>query len=146
MREIVNIQGIDNWSNGWLCSTDFQRINSKFKNKCKDVNKDNNLNRFTFSVLFVIYKRCEVEIIHELSWYDKEQLPYLKSTQPFFFGDFHIQQFNGTYMTSKFNEHNIRFPIYGEGNIDIKQVNMTRTINQKSPPSSMNKREDSDLV
>ena len=44
-------------------------------------------------------------------------------------------------MTSKVNKHNIRFPRDEEGNIDVKMVNMTRTINRKSAPSSMNKKE-----
>ena len=36
--------------------------------------------------MFVIYKREEVEIRHEPSWYDKEQLPSLTSNQLVFFG------------------------------------------------------------
>ena len=53
-------------------------------------------------------------------WYDKEQLPYLTSTQLVFFGKFHIQQVIGPPTTSKCNEHNISFPIDEYGNIDIK--------------------------
>ena len=67
-------QGIDKWSNVWLCSTDFQRRKSKCKNKWNEINKDNSLTHFTFSALFVFYKREEVEIRQEPSWYDKEQL------------------------------------------------------------------------
>ena len=49
--------------------------------KKNEVNKDNSLTHFTFSVLFVYYKREEVEIRHEPYWYDKEELPSLTSTQ-----------------------------------------------------------------
>ena len=62
----------------------------------------------------------EVEIRHEPSWYDKEQLPSLTSTQLVFFDEVHIQQVSGPPVTSKVNEHNIQFPIYEEGNIDVK--------------------------
>ena len=70
--------------------------------------------------MFVIYKRGEVEIRHEPSWYDKEQLPYLTSTQLVFFNEVHIQKVIGPSVTSKLNEHNIRFPKGDEGNIDVK--------------------------
>ena len=33
---------------------------------------------------------------------------------------YRIQQVSGAPVTSKENEHNIRFPIYEEGNIDVK--------------------------
>ena len=36
-----------------------------------------------------------VEIRHEPFWYDKEKLPYMKSTQPIFFDEVHIQQVSG---------------------------------------------------
>ena len=94
--------------------------NSRCKIKRKDENKDNNSTHFTFSVFFVIYKRAEVEIRHEPSWYDKEQFPSLTSTKLFFFDEVHIQQVSGPSMTSKFNKHNIWFPRYEEGKIDIK--------------------------
>ena len=45
-----------------------ERVSAKKRN---EVNKDNSLTHFTFSVLFVYYKRKEVEIRHEPSWYDK---------------------------------------------------------------------------
>ena len=61
-----------------------------------------------------------MEIRHEPSWYDKEQLPYLTSAQLVFFNEVHIQQVSGPPVTSKVNEHNIRFPIYEEGKIDVK--------------------------
>ena len=61
-----------------------------------------------------------MEIRHEPSWYNKEQLPSLTSTQIVFFDEVHIQQVSGPYVTSKLNEHNIRFPRYEEGNIDVK--------------------------
>ena len=57
---------------------------------------------------------------HETSWYDKKKLPYLTSTQLVFFYEVHIQQVSGPPGTSKVNEHNIRFPRYEEGNIDVK--------------------------
>ena len=74
MRVSGERQGIDKWSNGWLYSTDFQRRKSKCRKKWNEVNKDNSLTHFNFSALFVFYKREEVEIRHEPSWYDKEQL------------------------------------------------------------------------
>ena len=70
--------------------------------------------------MFVVYKREELEVRHEPSWYDKEQLPYLKSTQLVLFDEVHIQQVSGPPMTSMFNKHNIRFPRYEEGKIDVK--------------------------
>ena len=88
--------------------------------KLNEVNEDKSLNHFTFSVLFVFYKREEVEIRHEPSWYDKEQLPSMASTQLVFFNEFHVQQVSGTPVTSKVNKHNIRFPRDEEGNIDVK--------------------------
>ena len=120
MRVIVKRQGIDKWSNGWSCSKDFLSRNSKCEIKCKEVNKYSSLTHFTFSVLFVIYKREEVEIRHEPSWYKKEQLPSLKSNQLIFFGEVHIQQVSGPPVTSKVNEHNIWFPRDEEGNIYVK--------------------------
>ena len=61
-----------------------------------------------------------MEIRHELSWYDKEQLPSLTSTQLVFFDEIHVQQVCGPPVTSKVNEHNIRFPRDEEGNVDVK--------------------------
>ena len=52
-------------------------MKSKCEIKYKDVNIDNNSTHFTFYILFVIYKREEVEISHEPYWYDKEQIPFL---------------------------------------------------------------------
>ena len=82
--------------------------------------------------------------MHEPSWYDKEQLPYLKSTQIVFFDRFQIQKVSGPPMTSKLNKHNIRFPRYEEGNIDVK-TGRYDTDNQPQK-ASMNKREDFALV
>ena len=90
------------------------------RNLIKNVINDNSLNNFTFSILFVIYKRDEVKISHEPSWYDKEQLPFLTYTQIVFFNEVHIQQVSGPPVTSKVNEHIIRFPRDEEGNIDVK--------------------------
>ena len=86
----------------------------------KKVNKDNSLTHFTFSVLFIFYKKEEVEIRHEPSWYKKEQLLSLTSTQLVFFDEVHIQQVSGLPMTRKLNKHNIRFPRDEEGNIDVR--------------------------
>ena len=94
-----------------------ERVSAKTKN---EVNKDNSLYHITFSVFFVYYKREEVEIRHEPSWYDKEQLPYLTLTQLVLFNEVHIQQVSGPPVTSKVNEHNIRFPRDEEGNVDVK--------------------------
>ena len=87
------------------------------------------MTRFNLSVLFVYYKREEVEIRHEPSWYDKEQLPPLTSTQLVFFNDIHVQQVFGPPVTSKVNKHNIRCPRDEEGNVDDKNVQY-RTNNQ----------------
>ena len=123
MRVSGKRQGIYKWSNGWSRWIYFQREKSKFDIKCKDVNKYKNSIHFTFSLLFVNYKREEVEIRHVPSWYDKEQLPSLTSTQLVFFGEFHIQQVIGPPKTSNLNQHNIRFPRDEEGNIDVKNGN-----------------------
>ena len=88
--------------------------------KINEVNEDNSLTHFTFSVLFVYYKKEEVEIRHEQSWYDIEQLPSLTSSQLAFFDMIHVQQVCGPPVTSKVNEHNIWFPRYEEGNVDLK--------------------------
>ena len=61
-----------------------------------------------------------MEIRHEPSWYEKKQLPSLTSTQIVFFNEVHIQQVSEPPVTSKVNEHNIRFPRDEEGNIDVK--------------------------
>ena len=87
--------------------------------KKNEVNKDNSLTHFTFSVLFVYYKSEEVEIRHEPYWYDKEELPYLTSTQLVFFDKIHIQQMCGPLVTSLVNEHNIHFPRDEKGNVDV---------------------------
>ena len=119
MRVNGKRQGIDKRSNGLSCLTDFQRRKSKCGGK-NEVNKDNSLTHFTFSVLFVYYRREEVEIRHEPSWYDKEQLPSLTSTQLVFLDEIHIQQIFGPPLTSSVNEHNIQFPRDEEGNVDVK--------------------------
>ena len=46
-------------------------------------------------------------IRHEPSWYRKEQLPYLTSTQLILFDEVHIPQFSGPPMISKINKHKI---------------------------------------
>ena len=78
------------------------------------------MTHFTLSILFVVYKREEVELRHETSWYDKEKLPSLTSTQLVFFDEVHVQQVSGKPVTSKVNEHKIRFPRDKEGNIYVK--------------------------
>ena len=47
----------ENWNSGLLLSTGFHRESSKYKVKCKDINKDKNLKIFTFYTLFVNLKR-----------------------------------------------------------------------------------------
>ena len=61
-----------------------------------------------------------MELRNEQSWYDKEQLPSMTSTQLVFLYEAHIQQVNGPPVTSEVNEHNIRIPRDKEGNIDVK--------------------------
>ena len=85
----------------------------------KEVNKDNSLTNFTFSILFIIYKKEEVEIRHEASWYDKEQLPPMTSTQIVLFNEVHVHKVGGPPVTRKVKEHKIRFPRDEEGNIDV---------------------------
>ena len=63
----------------------------------------------------------EVKTMHVPSWYDKEQPPSLKSTQLVFFDEVHIQQVIRPPTSSKFNEHNIRFPRYEDRNINVKR-------------------------
>ena len=87
--------------------------------KRKEVNKDNSLTNFTFSILFIIYKREEVEIRHEPSCYDKEELPSMASTQLAFFNEVHVQQVSGPPVTRNVKEQKIRFPRDEEGNIDV---------------------------
>ena len=87
-----------------------------------------------------------MEIRHEPSWYDKEQITYLTSTQLVFFDEVHIQQVSGPPVTSKVNKHNIRFPRDEEGNIDVKNGEYDTNDQPKSPPSSMNKKEGSASV
>ena len=78
------------------------------------------MTHLTFSVSFVYYKREEAEIRHEPSWYNKEQLTSLTSTQIVFFDEIHVQQVFGPPVTSKVNEHNIRLPRDEKGNVDVK--------------------------
>ena len=61
-----------------------------------------------------------MEIRYEPFWYDKEQLPYLTSTQIVFFNEVHIQQVSGPPVIIKVNEHNMRFTRYEEVKIDVK--------------------------
>ena len=58
--------------------------------------------------------------MHEQSQYTKEKLPSLTSTQPVCFDEVLVQQVSVPPVTSKSNEHNIRFPRDKEGNIDVK--------------------------
>ena len=71
--------------------------------------------------MFIVYKMGEAEIMHEPSWYEKEQLPSLTSTQLVFFDEVHIQQVSGPPVKRNLNEHNIQFPRDEEGNIDDKK-------------------------
>ena len=96
-----------------------KRVSEKLN--AKDINKDNNSTYFTFYILFVNYKRGKVETSHLLSWYDKEQLPYMTSTQPVLFDEVHIQQVRGPPTASKCNKHNIRFPRDEDRNVDVKR-------------------------
>ena len=80
-----------------------------------------------------------MEIRHEPSWYEKEQLPSLKSTQLVFFDEVHVHQVCGPPVTSKVNEDE-------EGNIDVKNSEYDTNNQPKRPPSSMNNKEGSALV
>ena len=84
--------------------------------------------------------------MHEPSWYNKEQLTSLTSTQLVLFNEVHIQQVSGPPVIIKLIEYNIWFPRYEEGNVGVKTGKYETKINRKSPPLSMNKREDSTLV
>ena len=106
-------QDSDKQNNGWLCSTVFHIIKSKYISKFRktlDRNKDNNSTYFNFSVLFAKYKRDEVEIRHAPSCYEKNQLPSLKSTQFLLFDEVHVKQVSGPHTTSRVNEYNFLFP------------------------------------
>ena len=72
-----------------------------------------------------------MEIRHEPSWYDKEQLPSLTSTQIVFFDEIHVQQVCGPPVTIKVNKHNILFPRDEEGNIDVKNSKYDTNNQQK---------------
>ena len=132
MRVSGKRQGIDNWSNVWSCSTYFLRRNIKCEKKWEEVNKDNSLTHFTFYILLFIYKREEAEIRHEPSWYEKEQLPSLTSTHIVFFREVHVKHVSGPPVTSKVNEHNIRFPRDEEGNVDVKNGEYDTNNQQKN--------------
>ena len=75
----------------------------------------------SFHLLHIVHylHKGGVEIIHEPSWYDKEQLPSMKSTQLVLFDEVHIQQISGPPVTRKVNKHNIQFPGDEEGNVDV---------------------------
>ena len=78
MRVSGKKQNSTKQKNDLLCSTNFQRIKSKYISKLRKMlyrNKDNNSTYFTFSILFAKYKREEVEIRHVPSCYDKKRLP-----------------------------------------------------------------------
>ena len=60
-----------------------------------------------FHIVCYLKKREEVEIRHEPSWYEKEQLLSLITTQPILFDEVHIQQVSGPPMTSNLNEQSI---------------------------------------
>ena len=61
-----------------------------------------------------------MKIRREASLYDKEQPPYLTSTQLVLFDEFHIQQVSGPPVTINVNEQNTCLPRYEEVNIDVK--------------------------
>ena len=61
-----------------------------------------------------------MEIRHEPSWYDKEQLPYLTFTQLVFLDEVHTQQVSVPPVTSNVNKQNIQFERDEEGKIDVK--------------------------
>ena len=81
-----------------------------------------------------------MEVRHEQSWYDKEQLTSLTSTHTVFFDEVNIQQINGPPVTSKLNEGNIRFTRDEKGNIDVENGKYNTNNQPKIPPSSMNKK------
>ena len=87
-----------------------------------------------------------MEIRHEPSRYDKEELLSLTSTQIVFFDEIHIQHICGPPVKSSVNEHNIRFPRDEEGNVDVKNGQYGTNNQPKRPPSSINKKEGSALV
>ena len=94
-------------NNGLSCSTNFQKIKSKYISKLRKMvyrNKDNHSTYFTFSVLFEKYKRGEVEIRHVPSCYNKSQLPSLTSTQLLFLDEVHVKKVCGPPSTSRVNE------------------------------------------
>ena len=62
------------------------------------------MTHFTFTVLFGLHKMEEVDIRRVTSYYDKNQLPFLASTQIVFFDEIYIQQISGPLTRSHINE------------------------------------------
>ena len=72
----------------------------------------------TFFIVFGLHKSDELEVGHVLSYYNKNQLPSLASTQLIFFYEIHIQQISGSSTTSWLNEYTISFPRDKDGKLD----------------------------
>ena len=97
-------------------------IKNKYISKLRkilDRYKDKNSTYFTFSILFAKYRREETEIRHLPSYYDKNQLPSLTSTQLVFFDDVNVKKFSGPPTTSRLNDYNVMFPRNEEGEVDL---------------------------
>ena len=69
--------------------------------------------------MFAKHKRGEVEIRHEPSCYDKNQLPSLTSTHLVLFDEVNVKQVYRTPTTTQVNECNF-FPRNEEGKVDVK--------------------------
>ena len=81
----------------------------------------NNSTHLTFSILFAKYKREEMEIRHIPSWYNKNQIPSLTSTQLVQFNEVHVKQVSGPPTTSRVDDYNVLFPRDEEGKVDMER-------------------------
>ena len=64
----------------------------------------------------------ELEIRPVPSYYDKNHLPSLTSTQLVFFDKVHIKQVSGPPTNSQNNSYNFLFPRYEEWKVDVEIV------------------------
>ena len=103
-------------------------------------------NHFTYPILFGLHEREEIEIIHVLYYYDKDQLPYLVSTKLVFFDEIHIQKSCGLPTTSWLNEYIVSFTRYKEVKVDVESGIYHMNNSPKKQRFSMRRNEDSVLA
>ena len=91
-------------------------------------------------------KKEEVEIRHVPSYYDKNQLYSLESTQLVFFDQIYIQQINGPPTTSWLNEYKVSFPRDKDGKVDVENSIYDMNYRQKKQRFIIRRKEDSVLA